>query len=180
MQLDYTLTRKDWTTFSNHVYKKICHVKQWQAMLISALLWFCIALAVLWIADRMGWAGRTLLAGVFAGYLLTLAAVLVEKHVALRRLEAAVGDFFLGPHTLMLDESGVGMQSANSRSRYAWPVFGSAAAVDGLLMLFMDRTIAIVIPLRDFDRQAVIAEIEKLSGLRIERDAPPPAAIAAA
>ena len=132
---------------------------EWLRALLFGLACGVIYFALLWLWPRM--AGVDLgVAELVVGFILGAAAAVGSMwwhYAEQRRLMVKPDGPSLGEHVLSTSATGVSVIGQNFENRYAWPIFEDATRYSGILVLWIEPGMGLIIPRVAFDGEAAEA-----------------------
>ena len=166
MVIDITLTRTDWQRFNSYLWRReltalkgVVGGPRNRLVLFALLtLWFMVLFAYM---DRVHWPTAFWAATVT---FIVMALFLINLWRLQRALAPSASGPFIGEHRFVFDSEGIHTEGEGYRSFHAWRTVQAVRRDDGLIMLFLDTTLAFSLP---EDRLAAPDEVFNLVTHRV-------------
>ncbi|MBS0354791.1 MAG: YcxB family protein [Proteobacteria bacterium] len=168
MSFEIKLVPDDWWAFNRYLYKKVSRGSTPGSFLKSLSIWFVIGFSIQLIAKTYNHDALPSLLGALAILAILISNSYLKQRSMRKYLTPRSDSFFTSPQQVTLSEAGLELVSLKWQARYTWPSFTSAQTTNDLLMLFLDSSIAIIIPFRGLNKAELLESLERVSGLKVE------------
>lgn len=149
MEVEITYEKEDWLKFQKFLEKEIPkRIKTpWDNTFVSIAVWIVIGVISMFlfrqVSDVFHWPT--------AGFVATIAAILFVLFINyMNRIKNAFAPSetgcFIGNHKFTITESGIESNGSGYNGFYAWSVVKEIVRDNGLIMLFIDTSNALVFP----------------------------------
>ncbi len=162
MTLNFTFTKEDYITFSTYTYQKLCKSNNKPVKVIVNMLIWCVLTIVFLTLFRMAGArfgGFDVSSAVLTAipFVVFIVTVLLHQMRFRRNAMPDENGIVLGNKRLELTQEGIVEHSEFAQCKYKWAALQGVDEHQGNLYLFIDNSIAVVIP-----KTAFISEQERV------------------